>query len=276
MISTEEAVRLLRDDPDHADLVRDAYLGSDVLESAGRFLVAAEFRAVERLLGRIDDAVVVDVGAGTGIASYAFARRGARRVYALEPDPSDEVGRGAIRTLAEGLAITVVEGYGESIPLDPGTADVVYARQVLHHAADLEALVADCARILQPGGVFLACREHVVDDRKQLEEFLDAHPLHRMTGGEHAHSLSRYAAAIRAAGLELERMLGPWESVINAFPAVRTEEELEDLPRAVLGRRFGRLGATAAGQGIVRRAVWAWLNRATPGRLYTFLATKPR
>ena len=276
MISTEEAVRLLRDDPDYADLVRDAYLGSDILESAERFLVSAEFRAVEGLVGRISDAVVVDVGAGTGIASYAFGSRGARRVYALEPDASDDVGRGAIRTLAEGLPITVVEGYGESIPLDPGTADIVYVRQVLHHAANLEALVADCARILKPGGVFLACREHVVDNQKQLEAFLVAHPLHRLTGGEHAHSLSRYSAAIRAAGFELERVLGPWDSVINAFPAARTEEELEALPRAVLVRRLGRFGATAAEYRFVRRAVSAWLNRPTPGRLYTFLAAKPR
>ena len=259
-----------------ADVIRNAYLDLDVREAGERFLASAEFEAVEDLLPRaLPGAVVVDVGAGTGIASYAFARRGVQRVYALEPDPSDEIGRGAIRVLSEGLPITVVDGIGEAIPLEDATADIVYARQVLHHADDLEALVADCARILRPAGTLLVCREHVVDDAEQLRKFLQAHPIHRYTGGEHAYPLARYLETFAAAGLVVERILGPWDSVINAFPAAGTKEELDHLGRTWLDARIGRLGRFLGSVPGVDAAIRLWLNRPLPGRLYTFLAAKP-
>ena len=68
--SIDEAIRTLRASPAHVALVRDAYLGRDVKESAERFLTSAEFQAVRLLLdGKLERAVVLDVGAGTGIAN---------------------------------------------------------------------------------------------------------------------------------------------------------------------------------------------------------------
>lgn len=100
MLTIDEAVRQLRVQPKFSDLVRDAYLGADVRESARRFRASGEFAEVVRLLGpTLQGAVVVDLGAGTSIASHAFASLGAATVYAIEPDPSEEVGRGAIRAL---------------------------------------------------------------------------------------------------------------------------------------------------------------------------------
>jgi hypothetical protein len=95
--------------------------------------------------------------------------------------------------------------------------------------------------VLKQGGVFMATREHVVDDGAQLARFLRRHPVHRLAGGEHAYSLDRYLNAIRAAGLSVEAILGPWDSVINAFPIARSEDELRDLPRTVRRLRPGRL-----------------------------------
>ena len=136
-------------------------------------------------------------------------------------------------------------------------------------------MLAESARVLRPGGVLLACREHVVDDAEQLRAFLAAHPVHQLAGGENAFTLDAYLHAIEAAGLVLERVLGPWDSVINAFPVVRNETELADVPRVVLQQRFGRIGRLAGSIPIVRRAVWARVRRPQPGRMYTFLAIKP-
>jgi SAM-dependent methyltransferase len=152
------------------------------------------------------------VGAGTGIASYAFARSGAREVVALEPDPSDVIGQGAIRRLVGALPIVVEGGWGEALPFADGRFDLVYLRQVLHHARDLDALVRECARVAAPGGVVIATREHVVDDERQLAEFLATHPVHRLAGGEHAFALPAYVAAFRRAGLAPLRVLGPLDS----------------------------------------------------------------
>lgn len=276
MKTVAEAVRGLRGNPQYADLIRDAYLGEDNLESARRFLDSGEFRALRSLIGaRVRGGAVLDLGAGNGIASYCFIHSGAKLVYALEPDPDDDIGRGAARRLCTGLQVEVVEGVGEAIPLPDKRVDIVYARQVLHHTRDLERVLRECARVLKPGGFFLACREHVVDDSEQLRIFLEQHPVHRLTGTENAFTLDTYVGAILASGLTFDRALGPWDSVINAFPAVRTQAELEALPRRRLERRLGYFGGLASFVPGIRRMLWARINTPTPGRLYSFLASKP-
>jgi SAM-dependent methyltransferase len=275
-MTLDEAIRYMRSRPEYADVVRQTYLGEDVLESAERFTASGEFQEVRRLLrpDRLQGAAVVDLGAGIGIASYAFARHGASRVYAVEPDPSHEVGYGALERLRGELPIQVVESYGEAIDLPDGAADIVYARQVLHHTRDLPLVMRECARLLKPGGVFLACREHVVDNESQLKAFLAAHPVHQLAGGENAYSLPRYIQAIRDAGLRLEKVLAPSDSIINKYPAVQTQDDVDRLPAIRLRQRFGPLGSAVAAAPGVSRLIRRWMNRTSPGRMYTFLAVK--
>jgi SAM-dependent methyltransferase len=274
----DDAIRWLRADPSSAKLVADSYLGRDVADSAARFLHSAEFGEVVQLLGpSLAGAVVADIGAGVGIASYALSRSGAARVLAVEPDPSDEVGRGAIErlTAATSVPIEIVDGWGEALPIADASVDVVYSRQVLHHAAELDRFVAEVARILRPGGLLLACREHVVDDEAQKQAFLAAHPINRLAGGENAYALPEYLAAIAASGLVLERSIGPWDSVINAFPLVRSSAELADYPARRLEQRLGSAGRRLARVPGVTAVVWARNRRPTPGRLYSFLGHRP-
>ena len=76
-MTVENAVRVLRSRPECAELVRDAYLGTDVVESARRFEASGEFAEVCRILESfLPAAAVLDIGAGVGIASYAFVRAG--------------------------------------------------------------------------------------------------------------------------------------------------------------------------------------------------------
>ena len=276
-MTLDEAIIWLRADPSWADLVEDAYLGRDVAASADRFLRSAEFAEVKRRLGPIlHHAVVADIGAGTGIASYALRKSGASRVFAVEPDASDEVGRGAIERLREDTAtpIEILDGWGEELPLPDDSIDVVYSRQVLHHAADLERFMSEAARVLRPGGVLLACREHVVDNDSQKREFLDSHPVHRLAGGENAFSLPQYLAAIAASGLVVKALLGPWDSVINAFPAVRSTHELTDYPARRLEERFGSLGRSVSRLPGATALVWWRIRRPRAGRMYSFFCSK--
>lgn len=275
LIPLDEAIRRLRADPAWAGLVRDAYLGRDVRDSADRFAGSGEWAEVLRLLdGKVAGATVVDLGAGTGIATVAFAGAGAGRVIAVEPDPSDEVGRGALMRLEPPPVVEVIGAVGEGIPLPDAIADVVYCRQVLHHATDLDAMVGEMARILKPDGVFLACREHVVDDDAQMQAFLAAHPVNVLAGGEGAFRLDEYRAAIDRAGLRLVTELGPWDSVINAFPHVRSSRALDRYAARLLRRRYGVLGRVAARIPPARWLEWRRIKRPTPGRMYTFVAAK--
>ena len=274
-MSTAEAIQQLRADPENAELIRDAYLGEDTREAAERFALSAEFGEVRAILGDRLAGVVLDLGAGTGIASFALADSGARVVYALDPDPSPVVGRGAISRL--GLdSIVPLEGFGEAIPLASESVDVVYARQVLHHTRDLEAVAREVQRVLRPGGVFLACREHVVADEAALEEFLASHPVHQLAGGEGAYPIDRYLGAMRAGGLRVRKVWRPLDSVINAFPLVRSSEELASLRIELLGPRMGRLGGwterlPVLGAGIRRRLA----PYTGAGAMWSFLTSKP-
>lgn len=273
----DEAILWLRANPSWSELVADAYLGRDVAASADRFLHSAEFIEVRDILGsRLHSAVVADVGAGAGIASYALHRSGASRVIAVEPDPSDEVGRGAIGRLCEETStkIEILDGWGEALPLPDDSIDVVYSRQVLHHAADLRQFLSEVRRVLRARGVLFACREHVVDNESQKRTFLDSHPVHRLAGGENAFTLPQYLAAIAQSGLVLGSLLGPWDSVINAFPTVRSNEELADYPARRLEAHLGPIGRWASHVPGVSALVWRRIRRPLPGRMYSFLCWK--
>lgn len=239
-MTMEEAVLHMRRDSRFSDLLRDAYLDADNRVAAERFSQSGEFDQVLHLIGERHTGTVLDLGAGTGLATFAFIGHGARLVYVLEPDASQVVGRGAIAALVTGQPVELLDASGESIPLPDRSVDVVYARQVLHHTRDLNQVLGECARVLVPGGVFLACREHVVDDEAQLRVFLQRHPMHQFTHGENAYSLPAYLDAIRHAGLNLQKAFGPWESIINAFPGVTAEPDLSHYPEYLVSQCLGK------------------------------------
>jgi SAM-dependent methyltransferase len=274
MMGRDEAIRTLRADPESADLVRDAYLGRDVAESADRFRRSTEFREVLRYLGDgLLGATVLDLGAGPGIASAAFLAAGAGRVLAVEPDPSDEVGRGAI--LRAGIPCEIIDAAGESLPLDDGSVDIVYGRQVLHHAQHLDRMVQEAARVLRPGGTFLACREHVVRDDRELQRFLADHPEHRLAGNEHAFRLDQYLTSMSRAGLQIVRVLRPWDTVINSFPQIDDPAQLQSLPSTLLVRKFPRIGKSLAAFPAARWVVRRRVETRIPGSMFSFLCRKP-
>lgn len=169
LVSTEEAVRRLRTDRRYADLIRDTYLDEDVEAASVRFAESGEWHATLAMIGsRIGGARAVDLGAGIGMASRALVLGGATRVWAIEPDPSNVIGRGALITVCRGLSVEALDCWAEDIRLPDGCADIVYARQVLHHTRDLHQALRECARVLRSGGLFIACREHVAESDYEL------------------------------------------------------------------------------------------------------------
>jgi SAM-dependent methyltransferase len=270
--SWEEAIDILRRDPRHRDLIYDAYLTSDLQENCRRFAQSAEFAEVLKLIKayRPQARSVLDVPAGNGIATYAFARAGFD-VVAVEPDPSESVGRAAIVTSlsAENLKARIVNAYGEKLPFDSGTFDVVYVRQGLHHAQDLKTMLREYARVLRAGGLILGCREHVVDNyQSSLREFLDAQIDHQLYGGENAFTLTDYRAAFVEAGLRIVDEIGPYDSPINLHPNTP-----ESLARKICESRPGRVLGLLLPRGLVSRlGMWHLRRSNRAGRLYSFVA----
>lgn len=274
----EEAVAWLKQQPDQSQLVADCYYDDPLIEAADRYWRSDEWAVVRELLaGRSGKAL--DVGAGRGIASYALAKENLE-VTALEPDSSDLVGGGAIRTLAAEarLPICVIEEFSERLPFADDEFDVVFARAVLHHTRDLNGACREFFRVLKPGGLFIAIREHVISREEDLPRFLDLHPLHRLYGGEHAYLLNQYVAAIGQAGFSHLNVVSPWQSPLNFAPHSLATLKAELARRASLGiSGVGRLVNTLLDFPGVWPLARQMLDRfdSRPGRLYSFVATRP-
>src|SRR4051794_21485497 len=262
----EQAVIWLRAQPDQSELVRACFYDDPLLQAAQRYYHSTEWRAVRSLIGRARGRAL-DLGSGRGIAAYALAMDG-WNTTAVEPDPSDIVGAGAIRSLAltAKVNIQVVEQQGESLPFAGATFALVHCRAVLHHAQDLAQLCREVARVLAPGGMLLATREHIISREEDLPLFLAAHPLHRLYGGGKAFLLENYLDAIRAAGLTVQRVINPYECDLNLFPD--TQARLRQRLAARIALPFPSL---------IPHALLVWLGKRSnqPGRHYSFVATKP-
>jgi len=273
--SWEDAVVWLRSQPDQRQLVLDAYYDDPLSGAASRYSSTAEWQEIASLL-RGRSGTALDVGAGRGIASYALAREGFA-VTALEPDPSSIVGAAAIRALASesALPISVVEEFSERLPFADASFDVIFARAVLHHTTNLEQACSEFYRVLKPGGLFIAAREHVISDQADLATFLEQHPLHKFYGGEQAFLLKRYVSALESARFASLDVLTPLKSPINLYP-----HTFDTLRREIISR-LPQAASRALASSLLRSD---WLfqrlldiagffdNR--PGRLYSFVGHK--
>ena len=271
----DQLVSWLRSQPDQAAFLRACYQDTPERDAAERFLRSEEWEAVRDLMpppgGR-----ALDLGGGNGIASYALARSG-WQVVAAEPSVSSVTGAVAIATLLREARLppAVVGAVGERLPFPDEAFDVVYSRQVLHHVADRVALCRELRRVLRPGGIYLACAEHVISNERQRQRFLVEHPLNRFTKDENAFRLAEYRSAFAAGGLDLVKVLRAFDSSINIAPYTKAELRVE-LQRKLAarpgGRVAGRVVLSKRGYPLLLHMLsWAYLR---PGRPFTFVARR--
>jgi SAM-dependent methyltransferase len=261
----EEAVIWLRSQPDQTDLIRACYFDDPLIEAAERFYHSSEWTEIQkRLKGKRGR--VLDLGAGRGIATYAFSEDG-WEVIAAEPDPSRVVGTKAIKCLEADshLPFSVIQSFAESLPFRDGSFDIVYGRQVLHHAQDLPEMCREISRILKPGGIFLATREHVISKPEDLLIFLKDHPLQKIYGGENAYVLRQYLNALHDSGIQITEILNPYASDINLFP-----ESHKSVKKNIARKIFFPFPTLIPD---VMLHLLGKFNK-TPGRLYSFIGRK--
>lgn len=135
---------------------------------------------------------LVDMGTGTGRVLEVLGPHVER---AIGIDLSREM-LSVARTNLERLSLSncmVRQGDVAQLPLPAGAADAVTIHQVLHYATDPAALVAEAARVLEPGG-----RLAIVDFAPHGEEALRDQHAHRRLGFEDGEVESW----LRTAGLE--------------------------------------------------------------------------
>jgi 2-polyprenyl-6-hydroxyphenyl methylase/3-demethylubiquinone-9 3-methyltransferase len=154
------------------------------------------------------DAVLVDLACGGGLMAPHVARLGYRHVGV-------DLGLAGLR-VARDHGMAPVRGSVLAVPLADGCADVVLAGEVLEHVEDDGQVIAECARLLKPGGTL------VIDAiaRTRLADLVAVRIMERVPGGPppgiHDPALfvdrARLLAAADRAGLDL-RLVGIRPSV---------------------------------------------------------------
>jgi SAM-dependent methyltransferase len=118
-------------------------------------LDAYHFEKLHHLLRLVDfdgwrGRTVLDAGCGAGVEVVRFARGGARVIGLDLSERAIELARKNLA--AQGLAASLVVGDAESLPLASESTDLVYAHGLVQYAADDRRAVAECYRVLRPGG----------------------------------------------------------------------------------------------------------------------------
>jgi SAM-dependent methyltransferase len=220
-------------------------LGDDLIELLGDAIPADHHRqtlADDLLLSRYaplaeagsgDSVLDLGCGAGDSVEQFRSLNPGVSWL-GVDLERSPEV---ATRTRTDAEFRTFD---GRSIPADDASIDVVYCKQVLEHVAEPRPLIADVARVLRPGGLFMG-------STSQLE------PYHSLSVGNITpYGLARLAAG---AGMELTEVRPGLDGITLiahralGMPAItRRYWARESPPNRVisLAARTGRIGTRQA------------------------------
>jgi 2-polyprenyl-6-hydroxyphenyl methylase / 3-demethylubiquinone-9 3-methyltransferase len=136
---------VLRNDPAQYDGLADQWW-----EPAGGFAMLhwlADSRAERVPPAARPGALLVDLACGGGLLAPHAARLGYRHVGV-------DIGARGLE-IARTHGVLPVRGSVLAVPLAGGCADVVVAGEVLEHVEDDVAVLAECARLLRPGGALV-------------------------------------------------------------------------------------------------------------------------
>jgi len=132
----------IRNDPAQYDELADQWW-----EPRGGFAMLhwlADHRATQLEPAPSPDAVLVDLACGGGLMAPHVERLGYRHVGV-------DLNLTGLR-IARGHGLLPVQASVFAVPLADGCADVVVAGEILEHVEDDVAVLAECARLLRPGG----------------------------------------------------------------------------------------------------------------------------
>jgi malonyl-CoA O-methyltransferase len=160
-----------------------AYDGAAVLQATTRRELLARLEYV-----KLDPAVVVDLGAGTGHSTRALQDR-YRRATVIALDLAEGMLREARRQQPWLRRFARVCGDASRLPLRDASVDLVFSNMALHWCSNPDAAFAEVRRVLRPGGLVnfavpgpdtlreLRTAWAAVDGAIHVNAFMDMHDL---------------------------------------------------------------------------------------------------
>jgi arsenite methyltransferase len=144
---------------------------------------------------------VLDLGSGGGVDVILSAKRVGPSGKAYGLDMTDEMLALARANAAKaGVAhVEFLKGQIEDVPLPSGSVDVVISNCVINLSPDKDAVFAQIARVLKPGGRVGVC-DIVAEDRLSVAERAERGSFAGCIAG--ALSSSEYVQGLRAAGFD--------------------------------------------------------------------------
>ena len=151
------------------------------------------------------DATVLDVGCGIGgPAGWILQRYHPARVIGLEYLGSS-VRAAAERCCAQAERPIFIQGDAHALPMADASVDVIFNLESALHYADKDTFIAQCARVLKPGGRL--CLGDITTSRRRL--FAPVEMLNRLpsqfNSNVHLWSATDYKTAFRRHGFDLLR-----------------------------------------------------------------------
>lgn len=134
------------------------YMGENesIAEASRRTVDYLADRVARHLREMGEDAAVLDIGAGYGGAARRLVERFGCRVVCLNlAEAENERNRELIRQAGMEAQIEVIDGSFEDIPIDAGTADVVWSQDAMLHSGDRPGVLREVDRVLKRGGRFV-------------------------------------------------------------------------------------------------------------------------
>lgn len=129
---------------------------------------------------------IVDLGCGVGASLCYLAQRLAIRGTGITLSPRQAtLGRQRIAALGLGDRVACLEGDYTDLPPSVGAADVAFAIESFVHAPDPSRFLAECARLLRPGGALIICD----DMRRTTDSPAAARVVERFVRGWHINTL---------------------------------------------------------------------------------------
>jgi SAM-dependent methyltransferase len=214
---------------------------------------------------------VLDAGCGSGGIAVSFAEESELAVGLDIKNKFVEAGRRLARERGIDNA-RFVQGDGTSLPFASESFDLVLSHSVIEHVRSAEAYLAECQRVLRPGGIlFLQTPPYRSFAGSHLSRLRVPVPIHLLLPRSWAFRLNFYIARKRPGWLQ-----EPRESNTFKLMAERGETKEDDLIQRVTVARVHRW-LEKAGFEVVKeeRHVSGFFTRNVPSFLRAFLERNP-